>query len=84
MAKEITNRFVGKDGEFVPTEQPAEGTVTLAYLEELMEWVYYHDNITYDEKLEQLTNLEKLTEKHLRKIAKGCIYRPTWSPKLKK
>jgi hypothetical protein len=85
MAKKIiTNRFVGKDGEFVPSEQPPEGTVTLQYLEELMEWVFYHDNYTYEEKLEHLTNLEAMAKEHVGKIIKNCNYISTWSPKLKK
>ena len=44
MKKENTKRFVGKKGEFVPSVQPKKGTITIQYLEELLEWLHYRDN----------------------------------------
>lgn len=81
---ENTQRFVGPNGEFVPTVQPPEGTMSLQYLEELMEWLYYHDNITEEEKLKQLLNIEKIAADHLKKLVRNCVYKPTWSVKLLK
>ena len=51
---EEKDRFVGPNGEFQPTHEPPPGKMTIAYLEELMEWTYYHNNITEEERKENI------------------------------
>jgi hypothetical protein len=84
---ENSNRFVGPDGEFKPTKERKDGEISIGYLEELCEYLYYHDNITNEEKLEHILNMEKIIRNLLSgdTFMKGGIrYRPTWSVKLKK
>jgi hypothetical protein len=82
---ENTKRFVGPDGEFQPTEQPKEGTTTIQYLEELLEWLYYHDNISNEEKMKLIIGIEEQIQKNLNGFSSRKInYIPTWSTKLKK
>lgn len=85
MPKINKKRFVGKNGEFVPTIEPAEGTMHIGYLEELSEWLYFHENYTDEEKLKHILFCEKWIRDLLDKIVSPkCGYKPTWSPKLKK
>ena len=83
MSKEITNRFVGPNGEFQPTEEREKGTITIAYLQELLEWTFYHDNITLEEKKKNINDLEMMIENILGKNYPMKInYVRTWSKKL--
>lgn len=85
---ENTKRFVGTNGEFVPTEQPAEGTTTIQYLEELLEWLYYHDNMDNETKKDFILKIEEQIESLLngsggKKFFAGKVnYTPKWSKKL--
>lgn len=81
-----TKRFVGPNGEFQPTEQPEEGTTTIQYLEELLEWIYYHDNMSNEEKMKFITGIEEQIQKNLNGSfsSRKINYIPTWSTKLKK
>ena len=87
---EDTRRFVGSDGGFQPTNQPEEGTTTIQYLEELLEWLYYHDNISDEEKMRLITGIEDQIQSLLnggsgkRFTSVEINYIPTWSTKLKK
>lgn len=88
---ENNRRFIGPDGEFQPTNQPEEGTTTIQYLEELLEWLYYHDNISDEEKIKFITGIEEQIQSLLnggsgnKRFTSGKInYIPTWSKKLKK
>lgn len=80
MSEEITDRFVGPNGEFQPTHEPPPGKITIEYLEELMEWTYYHNNITEEERKENIHSLEKMVEGMLNEM--GINYVKTWSKKL--
>ena len=89
MKKEKTKRFVGKDGSFKPSNPPPEGHMSIQYLEELCEWVYYHDYLNDDEKLEHILSLERYIQKLLNggdndrpPVRGGINYIPTWSKKL--
>ncbi len=79
------NRLVGPNGEFVSSYHMDEDTITIGYLEELCEWLYYHDALTYKQKLRRLKAIEGMIRKHL---AGGHVssmkinYIPTWSTKL--
>jgi hypothetical protein len=82
---EDTKRFVGPDGEFQPTEQPKEGTTTIQYLEELLEWIYYHDNMPNEEKMKFINGIEEEIQRNLNgSFGRKINYIPTWSTKLKK
>ena len=84
---ENDRRFTGTDGEFVSTFKNEPGKTSIGYLEELLEWLYYHDNIDNDEKLEKILGLEEMISKFLKNsdmVRGGINYIPTWSVKLKK
>ena len=86
---EDTKRFVGLNGEFQPTEQPKEGTSTIKYLEELLEWIYYHDTMSNEEKMKFITGIEEQIQRNLNggngaAFGMKINYIPTWSTKLKK
>jgi hypothetical protein len=79
-------KFTGPNGEFQSTHQLEPGTVTIGYLEELLEWLFYHNNLTDDEKLEKILNIEGMIRELLKdSFAPADVeYTPTWSTKLKK
>lgn len=84
-SQDITKRFVGPNGEFQPTEQPKKGTTTIQFMEELLEWIYYHDNMPFEEKMKFITGIEEQIQKNLNGFSSMKInYIPTWSTKLKK
>ena len=61
-----TERFVGPNGEFVTTyTHLKEGETCIGYLEELLEWVYYHDALTKEEKLARILPLEAMIQRML-------------------
>jgi len=76
---EDTRRFVGPEGEFVPSIPRDEGTISIGFLEELCEWIYYHDALTDDEKMERILDMEKIIVRLLADIMPGCGFKPTWS-----
>jgi hypothetical protein len=83
--KENTRRFCGKDGEFVPSVPRKDGKLSIQYLEELCEWVYFHNVYTDEEKLKHILGLENIVRKFLKElVAFKCNYIPTWSTKLEK
>lgn len=80
MAKKL--RFIGKNGEFVPTIPRKDNeTISIGYLEELCEYVFYHNNKTNEEKLKEILELEKIIERLLSKMK--IKYKPSWSVKAK-
>ncbi len=85
-------RFVGPDGEFVSTHTDIpEGHTNIGYLQELCEWLYYHNTKTDKEKLKDILAIEKIIQDLLNGNGKikdapfgVCVkYIPTWSKKLK-
>jgi hypothetical protein len=84
---ENDRRFTGPDGEFISTFKKEPGKITIGYLEELLEWLYYHDNIDNDEKMKNILVIEEMISKLLKDsnmVRGGINYVPTWSVKLKK
>ena len=67
---ENNRRCVGPDGEFASTFKKDPGKINIGYLEELLEWLYYHDNIDNDEKLEKILSDYNITERELTNILK--------------
>jgi hypothetical protein len=81
----MKEKFTGPNGEFQSTYQLEPGTVTIGYLEELLEWLFYHNNLTYDEKLEKILNIEGMIIELLNdSFAPAYVEYTTWSTKLKK
>jgi hypothetical protein len=80
-----SKRFTGPDGEFQPTTPKKDGEISIGYCEELLEWLYYNDDLDDDDKLERILKIENLIQKLLKKMFAGDrypIYKPTWSVKL--
>jgi hypothetical protein len=68
----------------VPSTKIGEGKISISYLEELCEWVYYHDVYTDEEKLKHILSCETMIRDLIDKlVSPKCGYKPTWSPKIK-
>jgi len=81
----MKKKFTGPNGEFQSTHKLEPGTVTIGYLEELLEWLFYHNNLTYDEKLEKILNIEGMIIELLKdSFTPAYVEYTTWSTKLKK
>jgi hypothetical protein len=84
--KEIKNRFVGEDGYFEPSTKLPEEKISIEYLDELCEFVYY-GNDSDTEKMESILGLENYIREILNseKFSSMKInFIPTWSKKLDK
>jgi hypothetical protein len=73
-------KFTDENGRFKSNYEPGQ----VGYLVEIMEWVYLHNNMTYDEKLDYLLKLEEAHENHLKEVFPAGNYRwdNRWSDKL--
>lgn len=79
MAKKTKwDKFLGPDGEFVSTQSEKN----IFYLYELMEWIYYHNNKTDDEKMKDILNMEMIVKETY--AEHGLGFKPLWSIKLKR
>jgi len=85
------NRLIGPDGEFVSSFPggPGSDVISIGYLEELCEWVFYHNDMPEDLKLSRILALENEIQHLLNGTEDGkpmmgipCRYIPTWSTKL--
>lgn len=82
----MKTKFTGPNGEFQSTHQLEPGHITIGYLEEMLEWLFYHNNMSKKEKLKNILNVESMI-KDLVKSSFDPVnaeYIPTWSKKLKK
>jgi hypothetical protein len=57
-------KFTDENGSFKSNYKREQ----VGYIIELMEWVYEHNNMTHEEKLNNLLNLEEIHENHLKQI----------------
>lgn len=73
-------RLCDEDGNFVSSHPggPGTGIISIGYLEEVCEWLYYHNDLTPEEKRSRILLMEGQIRKHLN----GINYIPTWSTKL--
>lgn len=73
------SRLSNENGDFVSSFAggPGTGSISIGYLEELCEWLYYRTDIDDEEKLAKILPMEKLIKKYLGSIN----YIPTWSKK---
>lgn len=68
-----------ENGNFI-TEFPfGDGEISIGALEDLCQFVYYKNNTTNAEKLQQILSLENMIQEHLGELT----YIPTWSTELK-
>jgi hypothetical protein len=84
--KEVKNRFVDENGFFKPSVPLPKGKISIGYLDELCEFVYYGDDPD-TKKMESILGLED----YIRTILNDHIvssmdinFIPTWSKKLEK
>ena len=80
-------KFTDKDGKFESTHKHAEGETSIGYLEELLEWIYEHDNMSKKEKMKFTLSIEDMIEEFLNEGGLSTFkinYVRTWSIKLKK
>lgn len=74
----MRKRFVGPDGGFLPSVEPAPGMISINYLEELCEWIFYHDDMTPEEKLGHIKSMESIVDE----IAAPVKVKHQWSVRL--
>ncbi len=73
-------KFTDETGSFKSNYEKGQ----VGFIVELMEWVYEHNNMTYDEKLDYLLRLEEVHENHLKQLFPAGNYTwEKWSDKLK-
>jgi len=82
----ISERLTDLNGNFISQYPKVDGEVSIGFLEELCEWICFHNNMTEKNKIETILNLESIMTKILsddtieRPISKFAInYIPTWS-----
>lgn len=73
-----------ENGNF-KSEYPHEnGKFSIGYIEDACQWIFYRNDLTNEEKLERILNLENIIHELLNKSFDMKItYEPTWSTKLK-
>jgi len=82
---EIYKRLFNDDGSFKPSVEKKPKKVSIQYLDELCEWLYYRDDISDDEKLEQILAIENIIRRLLDNYNGMHIgFIPTWSIKFNK
>ena len=67
-----------ENGEFISANPHDDGHVSIGYLEDICQWLFYHNNIEFEEKLDKIQRIERMIEKYLN----GIHYIPYWSAKL--
>ena len=80
-----SKRFTGPDGEFVSSTPKKDGQISVEYCEELLEWLYYNDDLDNGDKIDRILKIENIIRSLLSKMFKDGVvptYRPTWSVKL--
>ena len=80
------DHLTNEKGEFVSQFPHGDGKISIGYLEDLCQWVFYHNDMTRDEKLTKILDVENLIQEVLNRgeLSQMKInYKPTWSTKLK-
>lgn len=82
------HRLFNKDGSFKPSDKyipTKDKHYSIGYLEELCEWIYYRDDLSDDEKMIDILNIENILKVALNgMVGMKIVYTPTWSVKLEK
>ena len=80
----MKTKFTGPNGEFQSTHQLEPGHITIGYLEEMLEWLFYHNNMHKKEKLKNILNVESMIKDLVKSQFDpvNAEYIPTWSKKL--
>ena len=78
-------RLSDENGDFISSYPGGDGQISLGYLEELCEWLYYREDLEKEEKLTKILQMEQMMRERLggNSFIKGGInFIPTWSTKL--
>lgn len=75
------DHLTGEKGEFKSEFPHGDGVISIGYLEDACQWIYYHNDLTDVEKIKRTLSLEKMIQDYL---GDGINYIPTWSRKLKR
>lgn len=79
------DHLTDKDGNFTSSYPHGNGSYSIGYLEDLCQWVYYHNSMNKEEKIKTILDIENIISEHLSNgnVSKMKInYKPTWSVKL--
>lgn len=77
-------RLFNDDGSFKPSKEKPEGFVSISYLEEACEWVCFREDLSNEDKLQRVLNIESVISRILKDYGNIQInYIPTWSTFLK-
>ena len=71
------HHLTDEDGGFKSEYPHEDGNYSIGYLEDLCQWVTYHNNMTHEEKMESVLTFESIISGHLSEM--GIHYVPTWS-----
>ena len=83
----VAERLTDTEGNFI-SQYPgkADGEISIGFLEELCEWICFHDNMAENQKIETILNLESIIKNLFsgdtegKTVSKFTInYIPTWS-----
>jgi len=72
------DHLTDENGNFKSDMPHEEGAYSLAYLEDVCQWLYYHNNLTKEEKLKRILTIEGI----IQSLLKNINYIPFWSTKL--
>lgn len=74
--------YADENGDFKSTVVLADGQISMAYVEQIILWIYTHPDLTDEEKLERILNVETINHRICGDM--GIKFIPTYSTKLKK
>jgi len=75
------DHLTDENGAFKSDMPHKKGEVSIAYLEDVCQWLYYHNNLTREEKLERILKIEAMIQ-DLLGGPNNIRYIPYWSARL--
>jgi hypothetical protein len=73
--------YADENGEFKSDLDLPEGHISMAFVQELILWVYTHPEISKEEKLERILSAESINHDICKGM--GINFIPNWSKKVK-
>lgn len=67
-----------KNGNFISSSPRGEGTVSIGYLEDACQWLFYRKDLDDEDRLRRILIIEGI----IVKLLNGINYIPYWSPKV--
>ena len=77
------DHLTDKDGNFISENPRSEGKISIGYLEDSCQWIFYRKDLTDQEKLSRILIIENILNELIKKSIQNCTYVPYWSTKLK-